>query len=185
MTVSRTEALKISARYSAAIFALTEAAQASDAVAEELSALATAVTENEALAQFLKNPLIGRETKAAALHDLAKKFHTLTKKSLATLASQGRAELLPYVAEAFAKQVALAKGELMAEVTSARALSAATEKQIADALYKATGRSVQIQMKQDPAVLGGVKIQLGSLLLDATLQGALDGMRNQLLNASN
>ena len=185
MTVSRTDALAISSRYATAIFALTEAANASDAVAGELSALAEAITQNAALEAFLKNPLIGRDAKAAALVELAKKSHALTKQALATVATQGRAELLPYVAHAFAKRVAEAKGELMAEITSARPLTAAVEKQIADALKKATGRTVQMRMKQDAALLGGVKIQLGSLLLDATLSGALDGMRTRLLQSTN
>ena len=185
MTISRTDALAIASRYAAAMFALTEEKGVSSDVAEEFAALADAVRNHEALSAFLKNPLIGRNAKAAALFDLAKKSHALTRQSLETLAEQGRAELLPYVAERFTALVTQAKGELMAEVTSARALSTAVEKQIADALKKATGRPVQLQLKEDPALLGGVKIQLGSLLLDATLAGALDGMRTKLLNATN
>jgi F-type H+-transporting ATPase subunit delta len=176
--------MNIAGRYATALFALTEAARASDTVAAELSTLASAVKEDAAFDAFLRNPLIGRDVKSHALQDIAQKGEALTKQSLITLAEQGRAELLPYVAEAFAAQVAQAKGELVAEVTSARALAPAIEKQIADALKKATGKTVRMELHQDPAVLGGVRIKLGSLLLDATLAGALDSMKTRLLNAS-
>ncbi len=185
MTTSRTDALAIASRYAAAIFALSEEANKSDTVAEELTALGQAVAASEALDSFLKNPLVGRDAKSAALLELAAKGHTLTKQALATIADQGRAELLPTIAETFAKLVAEAKGELTAEVTSARPLSAAVEKQIADSLKKATGKPVQMTMKEDATVLGGVKIQLGSQLLDATLAGALDTMRTRLLTTTN
>lgn len=185
MSISRTDALAIASRYATAMFDLTEDAGESDTVTEEFTALAQAVSNSEALGMFLKNPLIAASVKAQALQDLAKKGRRLTKQSLATLAEQGRAELLPYVAEAFARKVSEAKGELVAEVTSARPLSTAVEKQIAEALRKATGKTVQMQLKEDPSILGGVKIQLGSLLLDATLSGALAGMRAKLLNTAN
>ncbi len=69
----------------------------------------------------------------------------------------------------------------MAEVTSARALSKTIEKQIQTALEKATGKDVQMNLTENPELLGGVSIRLGSYLLDASLAGALHQIRAELL----
>ena len=180
MSISRTDAAAIASRYATAIFALAEEAKASDTVSDELLTLSRAVKESPALAQMLKNPLAGRDAKSGVLVMMAHKGHALTRQVLQTLAEQGRAELLPQVAEALAARVAAERGQITAEVTSARPLAPAVEKQIAEALKKATGKDVNMNLTQDPAVLGGVSIRIGSLLLDATLQAALNDMRNKL-----
>jgi F-type H+-transporting ATPase subunit delta len=183
LSISRNDAHAIASRYATAIFALSEEAGVSDAVSGELLALAKAVKDSPALAQMLKNPLAGRDAKSGVLVLLAKKGHELTRKTLETLAEQGRAELLPDIAEALAERVAAERGIVTAEVTSARPLAPAIEKQIAEALKAATGKDITMNLKQDPALLGGVSIRMGSLLLDATLQAALNDMRNKLHNA--
>ncbi len=184
MSTTRTESMTIASRYAAAMFALADAEGTSEPIAQELNTIAAAMQNDPALANFLKNPLVDRATKAQALSEIAKKAAKLTRQSLSTLAEQGRAELLPYVAQAFASLVAKGKGELVAEITSARPLTAAMEKQIADALKKATGKTVKMEMSIDPSVLGGVRVKLGSQLMDATLSGALSRMKTNLLNAS-
>ena len=119
------------------------------------------------------------------LEALAAKADSLTKRALATIASGGRAILLPVIAELLRTELAATRGEVVAEVTSARPLAASMQKQIADALAKATGKKVQMQLKEDASLLGGVAIQIGSLRLDATLSGALNNLRGQLLAAAN
>jgi F-type H+-transporting ATPase subunit delta len=104
---------------------------------------------------------------------------------LATIANGGRATLLPVIAELLRAELTAARGEVVAEITSARPLAPTMQKQIADALAKATGKKVQMQLKEDAAVIGGVAIQIGSLRLDATLAGALNNLRGQLLASAN
>ena len=185
MSISRTEDIAAARRYATAVFALATEASKQEKIVEELSVLAEAVAENAELRQVLANPLVGRAEKAAVLSALAAKGTDLTKRAVETIAKGGRATLLPVIAELLRAELAAQKGELVAEVTSARPLAAAMQKQIADALTKATGKKVQMQLKEDPSVLGGVAIQMGSLKLDATLSGALNNLRGQLLAASN
>jgi F-type H+-transporting ATPase subunit delta len=75
----------------------------------------------------------------------------------------------------------LQNDELEAIVTSARPLSAAIKKQLSESLVAATGKEVQLTLKENPAVLGGLLVELGSLRLDATLAGALTTLRSELL----
>ncbi len=180
MASNRTDALLIARRYATAIFTQAVAAKTEGEVVAEFSALAEAITGDAALRAALINPLISREVKANILGALIAKGEALTQRSVAVLAAGGRAELLPQVAELLRAALSAHKGELVAVVTSARPLSAAVQKQLKDALAKATGKAVEMQLTENPALLGGLSVQLGSLKLDATLAGALSTMRAQM-----
>lgn len=178
---NRTESLAIASRYATAIFDLAVDAKKEEAVTAEFRVLADAVKENPELASALANPLLTRGAKGDVLAGIAKKAEKLTLQSLATLASQGRAEILPEVASLLEQKLAKKQDVVLAEVTSARSLNKTVEKQIQTALEKATGKDVQLTLTENPDVLGGVSIRLGSYLLDATLAGALHQIRAELL----
>lgn len=185
MSSSRTSATAIANRYATAIFALAVEAKKEDVVIEELSAMGEAISGNALLAQLLSNPLSGRNKKAELLAALAKKANKLTLQSLTTIAAQGRADILPQIAAALRAKLAEAKGEMTADIETARPLSAAVQKQLTAALSKATGKDVQLKITEKPELLGGVAIQLGSKRLDASLSAALDTMRRNLLAPTN
>ena len=181
MSINRTDALQISRRYATAMFALALEAKKEQALVDEFSVLATAITNNAKLAETLSNPTVTHVQKSAVLAALMKKAGALTKRAVETIAAGGRADLIPTIADDLRARLATHQGEVEATITSARALSSATQKQLTQALATATGKRVQLKLKEDPKVLGGLCIELGSLRLDATLSGALNTLRGQLL----
>lgn len=183
MSSSRTSPTVVASRYATAIFALAAEAGQEESVVAEISALAGAVAHAPELLAALKSPLLPRAAKAQMLAALAKQAGKLTQQSLATIAAQGRAALLPRIAEVLREKLAAARGEITAQVESARPLSAAAQKQLAASLAKATGKTVQLALKENPELLGGVAIQIGSKRLDASLSAALATMRRELLAA--
>lgn len=185
MSTNRTEEIQIARRYVSAIFALAAEAKKEAAVVSEFAALAKAMDDAPALAEALNSPLVTHAQKAETLAALAKGASPITLNALKTLAEAGRAALIPTVATQLREALAEQLGELEAVVTSARALPAATQKQLEKSLATATGKKVNLQLKEDESVLGGLLIELGSLRLDATLSGALNDMRQQLLATTN
>lgn len=181
MSMNRTDAIQISRRYATAMFDLAVEAKKEKTLVEEFSTLANAIASNEELAVVLANPTIHHTQKAAVLEALVAKGDTVTKRAVAVIAEGGRADLIPTIAEDLEHRLAAHLGEVEAVVTSARALSPATQKQLVQSLAEATGKSVKLKLKEDASVLGGLSIELGSLRLDATLAGALNNMREQLL----
>ncbi len=181
MSINRTEALQISRRYATAAFALAQQENKAAVVVEQLNHLAAAIATNKNLRDALSSPLVAHHEKAAVLAGLLKTADGLTQRTVATIAAGGRAELIPTIAGLLHDMLAAEQGEVEATITSASALAPATQKQLAASLAKATGKKVQLKLENDPAVLGGVRIELGSLRLDATLSGALSNMRAQLL----
>lgn len=184
MATNRTDATIIARRYATAIFSEAVAAKNEADVVAEFTALAAAINEDKALASALGNPLVSRDAKGEILGKLMAKAEKLTQSSLFTLARGGRAELIPQVAELLKRELSAHKGELVAHVTSARPLTAAVQKQLKEALAKATGKAVEMELHEDPSVLGGLAVQLGSLRLDATLSGALNTMKTAMTTPS-
>lgn len=181
MSSNRTERLNIAARYAEAIFALALAAKKEEPVVEAFVALSGAIESHDEAKSVLANPMLTREVKANVLSALIAKADSLAVDSVKALAEQGRAELLPEVAELLAKKLSEHKDELSAEVISARVLSAVEQKEINAALTKATGKTVKLKLTEDASVVGGLKIRLGSHMLDGTVDTALKRMRQQLL----
>ncbi|MFM9889208.1 MAG: ATP synthase F1 subunit delta [Rickettsiales bacterium] len=184
MSQSQHASIAVARRYAHAAFALAVEAKKEAALADEISVLARAIEGDAPLRAALSNPLIDRATKEKLLDALIAKADSITRRTVAVVASGGRADLLPAIASALRAMLVAHRGELVADITSARPLSAAMQKQLSESLTRATGKKLQMQLHEDARLIGGVVIQLGSLRLDASLSGALNAMRGQLLGAS-
>lgn len=181
MSTNRTDAIQISRRYATALFALATEAKKEQALVGEMAVLAGAIEGSAELRQALANPVVTNHQKINVLKALAAKGDALTLRAVEAIARGGRASLIPTIAEQLHAMLTEQQGELEATVTSARALPAATQKQLLQSLAKATGKKVKLKLEEDASVLGGLLVELGSLRLDATLAGALNHMREQLL----
>jgi len=111
------------------------------------------------------------------------KFNMTTVKFLGLLATNGRASSLPSIITSFEALSAKARGAVSAEVTTAVALSAAQAKGVAAALRQALGKDPEIETRVDPSILGGIKVQVGSRLFDASLKSKLDSLKFALKRA--
>lgn len=181
MSTNRTDAIQISRRYATALFALATEAKKEQALVGELAVLAKAINESAELKDALANPLVTNIQKTNVLKALMAKGDALSLQAITIIAREGRASLIPEIARQLHSMLTEQQGEVEATITSARALPAATQKQLLQSLTKATGKKVQLKLVENPEVLGGLMVELGSLRLDATLSGALSTMREQLL----
>ena len=85
--------------------------------------------------------------------------------------------------DSFRKLSANARGVVSAEVVTAQPLSAAQAKGVAAALRTALGKDPEISTRVDPAILGGIKVRVGSRLFDASLKSKLDSLKFALKRA--
>jgi len=99
------------------------------------------------------------------------------------VAGAGRLNLLPDLRRTFAELVDERAGIVEAKVASAQPLSDAQAKAIIASLTARTGKTIRLTWHQEPTLLGGVKVQVGSTVLDASLQGQLRQLKTQLLSA--
>jgi F-type H+-transporting ATPase subunit delta len=96
------------------------------------------------------------------------------------LVSRGRVGILPRVAEDFARQLNAHRGVVMATVTSAVPLTADETAAVRSRVEAMAGAAVELRTEVDPDLLGGLTIQVRDRLLDASIRGRLERLRDQL-----
>ncbi len=79
--------------------------------------------------------------------------------------------------KAFLKLLADRRGEMTAEVTAARALTAEQQASVAEAIKRAVGSKVTIDVKVDPSLLGGLVVRVGSRMIDSSLKTKLQKLQ--------
>jgi len=178
-------ASNLGSRYAQALFDLATDEKAVAAVEADLKSLKSALADSRDLKTLIGSPAFSAEDKGkglAAIADKAK-FHGVTKKFLGLLAANGRAGALGDVIVGFEALSAKARGAISAEVTTALPLSAAQQKGVAAALRQALGKDPEITTRVDPAILGGIRVKVGSRLFDASLRSKLDTLKFALKRA--
>ena len=175
----------VGARYAKALFDLALDTKALDAVETDLKSLKAARDESADLRRALSSPGYSADDKGKALIAIGKKagFHTTTLNFLGVLAANRRASILMSVISSFQSLSAAHRGAVAAEVTTAVKLTAAQTKGIKAALAQTLGKEPEITTRVDPAILGGLKVKVGSRLFDASLRTKLDSLKFALKRA--
>ena len=179
------KASNVGGRYAQALFDLASENKQIPAVEADLKSLKTALAESKDLRVLVGSPAFGAEDKGKGLAAIAAKakFTDTTRKFLGLLAANGRASALASVITGFEDLASKARGAVSAQVTTAIPLSAAQSKGVAAALRQALGKDPEIETRVDPAILGGIKVRVGSRLFDASLKSKLDSLKFALKRA--
>ncbi len=166
----------IAKRYAKALFDVVVAQNADpDMTEQELQAVVNCMVESPPFRTVCESPLLGVNEKIKAI-DLIAQSSGLSAplvRFLKVMAAHHRLALLTAVSEAYASICRSLRGEVEADITTAKALSAKDSKAIASALASAFGKTVMIKPAVDSRLLGGIKIRVGSRELDATVAGKL------------
>ncbi|APZ99411.1 F0F1 ATP synthase subunit delta [Sphingopyxis sp. QXT-31] len=166
----------LAGRYAVALFDLARESNAIDAVAGSLADLSAGLAESADLSALIASPVVGRTDAANAIEAVAKamKLDSLTTKFLGVLADNRRLADLPRMIDAYGAIVADHRGEVTAKVTSAHPLTAEQLKALTANLKTRVGRDVAVATTVDPAILGGLVVQLGSQLIDGSIRTRLN-----------
>ena len=172
-------------RYAQALFDLASDQNEVATVEADLKSLKAAIADSRELRVLIASPTFSAEDKGKGLVAVgaAAKFNMTTLKFLGLLAENGRASALPAVIAGFERLAAAGRGAVSAEVVTAVPLSAAQARGVAAALRQALGKDPEISTRVDPAILGGIKVKVGSRLFDASLKSKLDSLKFALKRA--
>ena len=178
-------AADVGARYAQAFFDLAEDKKMVAAVEQDLKELKAMIAESADLCRVIASPSFAAEDKARALSAVADgaHFNPLTKKLIGLVGRNGRIAALPATITAFQALAAARRGAVAAEVTSAIELSAEQQLGLSKALRQVLGKDPELTIKVDPAILGGLKVKVGSRLYDASLKSRLDNLKHALKRA--
>jgi F-type H+-transporting ATPase subunit delta len=164
--------------------ALFEAAKEQDRlqqVSEELADFAAAVRDVPELRSALRNPQLEPRAKAAVLDELLRESEELVRNFLRLTAEKGRIGQIEEIAREFDRLMAKEERRLDVELTTARELSDDEARELLKQIEKASGRKVEATRKVDPNLIGGFVLQAGSMRVDASVRGRLEGLRHELV----
>jgi F-type H+-transporting ATPase subunit delta len=174
-----TSASGLGGRYAIALYELADDNKQLDKVAEDLTGLRELIRESEQMRTLLRNPLFSREDKAKAMKAICEKAGVcdLTSRFVQVVARNARLFALPDMIDAYLAELARRRGEVTAHVTAARELSEAQKKALDEALRKAVGAKVKVDLSVDPALLGGLVVKVGSRMIDNSLRNKLQRLQ--------
>ncbi|MBI4060255.1 MAG: ATP synthase F1 subunit delta [Elusimicrobia bacterium] len=126
----------------------------------------------------LRHPRVPPANKKNLLHGvLGGKVGATALKFLDLLIDKKRFDLMVMVAAVYAKLAADKRGSAKAHVRAAAPLSAEAQKQLAAKLKAFTGKDIELDVREDRELIGGVAVKIGDWVLDSSLRGQLRRLR--------
>ena len=169
-------------RYANALFELARDNDAVDAVKADLDRFDGLIAQSPDLQRLVRSPVFSADEQARALTAVLAKagIGGLAAQFLKVVASNRRLFAARDMVRAYRALVARHKGELTAQVTVAETLSEQHRAAIKDALKSVTGKDVDLDVKVDPAIIGGLVVKLGSRMVDSSLRTKLNSIKHAM-----
>ena len=169
----------VAGRYATALFELAEEANAIDAVAADLSSFSAMLAESADLRRLIESPAFSAQDQVAAINAILAKagISGIAASFIGLVASKRRLFALPGMIQGYKNLVAQAKGIVSAEVTLAEPPTPKRLDEIRAALKGVAGKDVDVAVKIDPALIGGLVVKMGSRMVDASLKTKLNSIR--------
>lgn len=175
--------VSIARRYARALIDVGAESNSLDRFGRQLSSLAQTMGNSAELTEVMVNPAYGRNERSAIIDGLSKAlggFDPEVMNFLRLLVDRNRTPLLPDIARIFGDLADARAGRVRGKVTSAVPLAPDTVKRISDIFESMTQRTVVMETKVDPSLLGGVAAQVGSTMYDGSLRTQLEELRRTM-----
>ena len=172
----------IAARYATAVFELAKEAKKLPALEKDLDALSAALEESTDFGELITNPVYTRDQIAAAVAAIGKKMKLtpIVASTLGLMAQKRRLFVLPQLVATIKGMIADEKGEVSAEVTSAKALTKAQTDKLAKTLKASVGKDVIVNVAVDESLIGGLIVKVGSKMIDSSIKSKLSNLQNAM-----
>nr|WP_239029949.1 F0F1 ATP synthase subunit delta [Nereida sp. MMG025] len=172
----------IADRYATAVFDIAKDAKKIKALEGDVAALSEALDTSADFTALLTSPLYSREEQGAAMAALAKKMKlspTMTN-TLGLMAAKRRLFVVPQLVARLRDIIAEDKGEVTAEVVSAKALTKAQSDKLAKTLKASVGKTVTLNTTVDESLIGGLVVKVGSKMIDTSVKSKLNALQNTM-----
>jgi F-type H+-transporting ATPase subunit delta len=167
--------------YAAGLAEIAGGEQQLETVADEIYQIARSVEENDELRMTLADRSIPSSRRLGIIEDLlGNRASPLTVNLVNMVVAGDRASELPAIADALRQRAAESKGGVLAEVRSAIPLTEDQQARLAEALGRATGRTVDVQVIVDRSIKGGIVAQVDDEVFDGSVAHKLERLRASL-----
>src|SRR5580700_4557694 len=172
-------------RYATGLFDLARETDAIDAVKSDLERFDALVADSADLNRLVRSPVFSAEEQLQALSAVLERagIGGLAAKFLKLVTTNRRLFAVRDMVRAYREMVAKHKGEAIAEVTVAGQLKDEHLGALRAALKSVSGKDVDLAIKVDPAIIGGLVVKLGSRMVDTSLRTKLNAIRHAMKEA--
>lgn len=168
-------------RYAEAAFGLAERDDALDRWRDDLR-LAADIASDERVARVMSSPMVPlAEREGLVERLLGKRVAKPACNLVRLLVRRGKLELVTGIAAEYQRLLNQKRGVVAALVTSAKPLTADEDTAIRARVAQLTGTTVDVLTAVDPQLIGGLTVRIGDRLIDASVRGRLERLREQLL----
>jgi F-type H+-transporting ATPase subunit delta len=176
----------VAGRYAQALFALSQEAGTTDQIAADLAAFTQLIEDSADLQRLIKSPVFSAEEQVKALDALLEKagIGGIAANFIKLVATKRRLFVIADMIRDFNLLNDAKKGVTRAQVTVAEELKPEHVEALRDALAAVSGGAgVDLAIKVDPSIIGGLVVKLGSRMVDSSLKTKLNSIRTRMKEA--
>ena len=170
--------MTLAGEYASALFSLAEEQNLTAQVQDGLHLVRQVLAETDGYLEYLASPAVPKQARIHSLQALEGQVPECVISFLAVILTHRRARLIPEMITEYDKLCDLKYGIVRAVATTAVVMPESRRKALEAALAARTGKNVQVQYVTDPAVIGGIRIEMDGVLMDGTTLGRLKQLKN-------
>jgi ATP synthase F1 delta subunit len=174
---------EIAAVYARSLFEVAEEQDKLDRVREQLGQFADALSETRELQVFFFSPYFSTQEKKDGLHRAVTDADPVVQNFLELLIEKHRMPVIFRTRANYDRMWEQENRLLPVHITSAVELDEGTVRQLGDRISEQTGRKVELSSRVEPDILGGIVVQVGNSVLDASVRNRLEQLRRQVAKA--
>ena len=183
MSSNKSFSTETSERYSRALFEVATEANEIDKVETDIKNFQILLNSSFEVKNFIKNPTQSINTQNEVINILSDKlsFSKNLKNFLLLLIEKRRIFFIKKISESFLRLCSKKRGEIKASLVSSKELSQIELEKISQDLSKSMGSSIKFDYKVDEKLIGGLKLQLGSFMIDTSIKNKLKKYEQTML----
>jgi len=172
-------------RYSLALFELSEENNLLSQIEDQSSSILNLIEQSEDFSNLIKDPTTSQEDLLKVINRISEnnKFESLFKNFLSFLIQKRRIFFIERILKSFIEICSRKRGELKAELRSAKKLSNEEIAKITEELTKNFSSKIKLNYKYDESLIGGLVVQVGSTMVDTSIKNKLQQIENRMIEA--
>ena len=172
-------------RYSLALYELASESNVLSQVEDHSSSILNLISSSKDFSDLIKDPTNSQEDLLKVIDIISNdnKFESLLKNFLSFLITKRRFFYVDQILKSFIETCSQKRGELKAELKSAKELSGDEISKITDELTKNFSSKIKLNYKHDESLIGGLIVQVGSTMVDTSIKNKLQQIENKMIEA--
>jgi|TARA_B110000014_G_C19786063_1_gene408558 F-type H+-transporting ATPase subunit delta len=172
-------------RYSLALYELAEEGNLVEEIEKNSFSIIQLISNSDNFSSIIKNPTIKRDDQLNSILKISEQFklNSLLTKFLSFLISKKRFFYIEKILKSFIETCSKKRGEIKAELTSAKELTESKIDNIKDELTKDFKNKIKLNYKCDKSLIGGLIVQVGSTMVDTSIKNKLKKIENKMIEA--